>query len=383
VAPAFNQIHTGYDRAIYTADGQRYSDVITVSVDSASFADNKLTFAFSAAESTAIEGVDVANMAPSVMVGLYGWDTKDYIIGPHERLTDDNADGTIDSNDQRALEYVVGEDHPRFTTVSAADGKWEVTADLSNWADLIANGTAKRVEIAVMPALKNADGVMLALNAPSRTFDLGKNDFDDTFYSPIVKVVDGCNDCHDALGTTFHTPDRGGNVVVCRMCHIVKSGASHLEMQSRSIDSYVHAIHMSQQFDVGDIDFTDPAQAEKYTIESEMPFPKHGATDCEACHVKGAYNVPDQSKSLPGLFSASDSVNGWDRKIGDIPSVVTGPASRACGACHRAELINEDSAGGLAVFNLHTTQGGYIIEAGEDATSTLNTMIDQIMAIFK
>ena len=39
----------------------------------------------------------------------------------------------------RALEFVVGgEDaNPRFTTVSAADGKWEVTADLSDWADLI------------------------------------------------------------------------------------------------------------------------------------------------------------------------------------------------------------------------------------------------------
>ncbi len=93
--------------------------------------------------------------------------------------------------------------------------------------------------------------------------------------------------------------------------------------------------------------------------------------------------MPDQSKSLPGLLSASDSVKGWDRKIGDVPSYVTGPATRACGGCHRAELINEDSAGGLAVFNLHTTQGGYMVEAGEDANGTLNTVIDQIMAIFK
>ncbi len=125
-----------------------------------------------------------------------------------------------------------------------------------------------------MPALKNADDLMLALNAPSRTFDLGKNDFDDEFYSPIVKVVDGCNDCHEALATTFHSPDRGGNVVVCRMCHIVKSGASHLEMQSRSIDSYVHAIHMSQQFDVGDIDFADPVQADKVQYRNRDAIPK-------------------------------------------------------------------------------------------------------------
>ncbi len=83
------------------------------------------------AASEDIEGLDVASISPSVMVGLYGWDTKDYIVGPHERLTDDNGDGTIDNNDQRTLEYVVGAEHPRFTTVSAAGGKWEVTADLS------------------------------------------------------------------------------------------------------------------------------------------------------------------------------------------------------------------------------------------------------------
>jgi hypothetical protein len=34
-------------------------------------------------------------------------------------------------------------------TVSAGDGKWEVAADLSAWADPIAGGTVKRVEIAV------------------------------------------------------------------------------------------------------------------------------------------------------------------------------------------------------------------------------------------
>ena len=381
VAPVFSKIHTGYDKAIYTADGVRYSDVVTVTVDSASFADNKLTFAFSAVSE--LDGVDASSIAPTVMVGLYGWDTKDYIIGPHERLNDDNGDGTIDSNDERALEYGVGEEHPRFVTDSAAGGKWEVTADLSNWADLIADGTVKRVEIAVMPELVNADEVALALNAPSRTFDLGKNDFDDEFYSPIVKVTDGCNNCHEALATTFHSPDRGGNIVVCRMCHITKSGGSHLEMQSRSIDSYAHAIHSFQAFDIGDIDFADPVQALEYQHHIEFPYPTHGNTNCESCHVAGAYNVPDQAKSLPGLLSASDSLTGRERNIGDVPSYVTGPATRACGGCHRAAAINEDSAGELAMLFQHWTQGGYMVEAGEDAGGTLNNVIDEIMAIFK
>ncbi len=267
------------------------------------------------------------------------------------------------------LEYAVGEEHPRFTTVSAEGGSWEVIADLSAWADLIADGTVKRVEIAVMPALENADGVALALNAPSRTFDLGANAFADDFYSPIAKVVDGCNNCHDALATTFHSPDRGGNIVVCRMCHITKSGGSHLEMQSRSIDSYVHAIHSFQAFDIGDIDFADPVQAMHYEHHIEFPYPTHGITNCESCHVEGTNNVPDQTKSLPGMLSASDPINGWDRNIGEVPSYVTGPASRACGGCHRAVLINEDEAGELISFNQHTKQGGYLIEAGEDRQS--------------
>ena len=47
-------------------------------------------------------------------------------------------------------------------------------------------GTVKRIEIGVMPALMNSDEVQIALNAPSRTFDLAANAFDDGFYSPIA-----------------------------------------------------------------------------------------------------------------------------------------------------------------------------------------------------
>ena len=379
VAPVFSKIHTGYANAIFTADGTKYSEAITVSIDSASFADNKITFAFSAA--TELEGIDVESIVPTVMVGMYGWDTKDFIVGPHERLTDDNNDGVIDNTDQRTMEYEVGTEHPRANTVSAAGGSWEVTVDMSLWADLIADGTVKRVELAVMPELVNADGVALAVNAPSRTFDLGKNDFDDKFYNPIVKVTDGCETCHEALGTTFHSPDRGGNVVVCRMCHITKSGGSHLELQSRSIDSYIHAIHSFQAFDIGDLDFADPVDAMHYNHHIEFPYPTHGSTDCESCHVAGSYEVPDQSKSLPGLLSGTDVVAG--RNIADIPSMVTGPATRACGGCHKVEAINQDSAGELTVLYRHWTDGGYMIDVGEDPDGALQSVIDQIMALFK
>jgi hypothetical protein len=387
LAPPFNEIHTGYDKVIYAAADLKYSDAIVVTIDDASVADNKLTIKFSAAEVTDLTGIDVADIVPTVMVGMYGWDTKDFIIGPHERLTDDNDDGEISgsSGDQRALEYEVGAEHPRAMTVSAADGNWEVVVDMSTWADLITDGNVKRVEIAVMPELENADGVQVALNSPSRTFDLDANDFDDDFYSDIVKVEDGCNTCHDALATTFHSPDRGGNIVTCRMCHITKSGGSHLEMQSRSIDSYIHAIHSFQDFDIGDVNFVDPVEAVHYDLHVEHVYPNFTIKNCESCHNEGTFEVPDQSESLSGLLSGSDSVEGWDRNIGDVPAYITGPGSRACGSCHRAEMINEDEAGELISFNQHTKQGGYLIEEGADNQETqglLMTVIYYIIALF-
>lgn len=62
---------------------------------------------------------------------------------------------------------------------------------------------------------------------------------------------------------------------------------------------------------------------------------------------------------------------------------VTGPASLACGSCHRAALINEDSAQGLALFNRHIAQYGYMVEVGEKPLDTLNSVWDQITGLFK
>jgi OmcA/MtrC family decaheme c-type cytochrome len=383
IASVFSDIHTGYDKLIYAAPDLRYSDAVIVTIDDVSVANDLVTVKFSAAEATDLAGIDVEDIAPTVLVGMYGWDTKDYIIGPHERLVDDNGDGEISrsSGDNRALEYDVGAEHPRGTTVSAAGGAWEVVIDMSTWGDLIADGTVKRLEIAVIPELENADGVVVALDAPSRTFDLATDDFDDDYYDPIVDV-DKCQNCHDALATNYHSPDRGGNIVVCRLCHITKSGGSHLEVQSRSIDSYVHAIHSMQAFDIGDIDFTDVVEELHYEHHTGMPYPTHGIQNCESCHIEGMYEVPDQSKSLPGLLSATDSVE--DRNIGDLPQYITGPAARACGGCHRAKLITADDANGLAAFNQHTNMGGYLFE-GEDnkELDTLLEVIDDIMANFE
>jgi OmcA/MtrC family decaheme c-type cytochrome len=210
---------------------------------------------------------------------------------------------------------------------------------------------------------------------------LTANDFDDDFYDPIVDV-ESCHNCHDALATNYHSPDRGGSIVVCRLCHVTLSGGSHMELQSRSIDSYVHAIHSGQAFDIGDINFTDAVEELHYEHHIGFPYPTHGITNCESCHFEGTYEVPDQSKSLPGALSASSEVEGWERDIGELPVYLTGPASRACGGCHRAELINLDDANGLLAFIQHTSMGGYLIEGGEEYTEALGEVIDDIMENF-
>jgi len=377
----FKDIHSGYDKIIYTADGVKYSDEIVVTIDDVSIAGNELTVELSATGSAG--SVDSEDIVPEVMIGLYGYDTKDFIVNGHDRY-DSSGNGVISRSDGDLPKgaYEVGTEHAYFTTITDNPGSWAVTHDLSEWADMINDGTIRRIEVAVLSMVDDADGEEVAINAVSRTFDIAANDFDDGFYDPIVKVEDGCNNCHEALGTTFHSPDYGGSVTVCRMCHVGLAGGSHLEMQSRSIDSYVHAIHSMQAFDIGDIDFSNDVEALEYEHHIEFPYPTHGITDCESCHYEGMYDVPDQTKSLPGLLSGSDTLQGMERTIGDVPSYVTGPAARACGGCHRAVLIKEDAASELMSFFQHMKSGGYLIEAGDDGVATLMKVIGEIMGNF-
>ena len=391
--PRFSDIHSGYDKQIYTSEGVRYSDAFAVTIDNASFVNNELTIQFSASKDPNFVGKDANEIVPTVLVGLYGYNTKDFIVSPHSRDEDRN----------RLLEFAVDgvTINPRFTVVKAENGSWEVIADLSMWSDMLTEGIVRRAEIAILPKLVKVAGAIdtdengedndyqVALNAPSRTFNLLTNAFDDGFYSDIVKVGDGCNTCHDALATTFHSPDRGGNIVVCRLCHVTTSGGSHLEMQSRSIDSYVHAIHSFQAFDIGDVNFADPVEALRYDLHIEHVYPNFTIKNCESCHVNDpdngpTYNVPDQSKSLPGLLSGSDyPLKNWDRNIGEIPAYITGPGARACGACHRADMIKEDNAGELISFFSHTQRGGYLVENGAEGAPTLDEVIEDIMKYFK
>ncbi len=395
VAPAFNELHSGYDKHISNDAGERYADLFTVSIDDISMAGDVLTISYSASD-TAIE--------PHVYVSFYGWDSKQFIVPSHMR---DDSVGCSGGTRGCRFEYAPGATNPLFPSFTeAAPGSYVLTADMAAFQavatddipTLIANGDVKKAEITLAPRL-DVDGVAVGLNAVTQTFDLGAGSFVDDYFKGANAVVDTdkCNVCHDQLAVTFHTGrGRGGDIVACKNCHAPVFPGSHVEMAGRSIENYVHAIHSFQDFDPGDTFETfDPVFAARYDEHINHTFPNFTIKNCEACHNPGTYNVPDQSQSIPGVLSASDSPATWyemvgglavedsaGRNIGSIPEVVTGPASRACGGCHRADLINADLAGDLAAFNAHTEAGGTFVE--NDAEDTyLYGIIDKIMSLFE
>jgi len=408
VSKSFAEYHTGYDENITNAAGERYADLYTASIDNVSISGNLLTVDFSTND---------PSVEPELLISFYGYDTKHFILASHSR---DGSDLCPSSRGNGCnMEFAPGDSNPLFTEDPAnVPGSWSVTLDMAAYvpvdtADIptmIASGETKRVEVTITPSL-TVDGVDAVLKAVNETVDLGTGQVvPDYFKGPNAAVSTAkCNVCHDALASSFHDGSgRGGDgIEVCKNCHVTTSGGSHLEMASRSIDSYVHAIHSFQDFDVGDIFATfDPVEALRYDEHIKHTFPNFTIRNCEACHVtagasNGAggtfpvtYNVPDQSKSMPGLLSGSDSVATWydivgglaventaGRNIGTVPPYVTGPASRACGGCHRADLINSDLAGELAAFNAHTEAGGTLVENTDN--SVLYGIISKIMSMFE
>jgi hypothetical protein len=169
--------------------------------------------------------------------------------------------------------------------------------------------------------------------------------------------------------------------VVCKACHTTTFPGSHLELASRGIDSYVHAIHTFQPFDEDDVAAAnDPVFNARNELHKTHVFPNFTALSCEGCHVPGTYNAADQSKSMFGVQQSSWAIA--DRNIGTIPESVTGPSSRACGGCHRANMIIDDRAGDLAAFDAHTDAFGTFEENDADDL-TLYGIIDKILSMFE
>jgi len=421
VASQFKTYHTGYDSKIYDATNTRYSSIAAnqVSIDAVTLTDNVLDVKISAGNTAIV---------PELNISFYGYDAKNMLISSHTRdegaLTcyNDRTANPLTAPKVGCRYEIALDGNPvselqtnRLFTVMADSkpGAWHVQVDLAGYVqpastgldtipNLIAAGKVKKAEVAVIPELVNAAGVQVALNAPSKTFDLvGKALVADYFQGAnAVTSAAKCNACHDALGTTFHSAGYGGNVTLCRTCHVTTSGGAHLEMQSRGIDSYVHAIHKFQAFDLGSIDFTDKVFAKRYALHIEHGFPNFTIKNCEACHTTSSgsvpvtYNPADNTKSLPGLESKAYTLTkGWvdlstgaptagPRNIGAVPALVTGPASRACGGCHKAVLINEDDEAKLASFNSHVDMGGYNVP-NDTANTYVYKMIERIMTYFK
>jgi len=409
VSRPLNELHSGYNKQITNAAGERYADLYTASIDDISLAGDVLTIAYSASDPAII---------PEVLVSFYGWDSKHFIVPSHAR--DGSTNCTSRGNPAGCrFEYGFGDTNPLFPSFQeVAPGSWVVTADMAAFQPAetddiptqIANGDIRKVEITLTPELEvmvAGEPVDVILDAVGETFDLGAAaTVADYFKGGNATVdTDKCEVCHDSLASSFHDGRGrgGGGVQVCKNCHNVTFPGSHVEMASRSIENYVHAIHSFQDFDPGDtFELFDPVLAKRYDQHIKHVFPNFTIRNCEACHLEGTYNVPDQSESMPGVMSRSDTVATWyemvdvvdniprtiavedpaGRNIGTVAELVTGPASRSCGGCHRAAFIKADDAGGLVAFNAHTEAGGTLVENDADDT-ILFGIIDKIMSLFE
>jgi OmcA/MtrC family decaheme c-type cytochrome len=436
-ASRFVEYHTGYDVNITDPNGVRYGNTYTVSIDAASYdaVTGLITVEFSASDPAII---------PELYLSYYGWDSKNFIVDGHYRDTNEACSGRRPGCQ---MEYVplsrrlvddstAVDVNPIFTedAASSPTAGYKVTVDPSQWQltktdsipQMIADGVVRRVEIMVAPELNLADlttpgpDLDVVLTGVSKTLNLGTGLTEDDYFKGANEVVSAekCNVCHDALASSSHSESgRGGDgIVICKNCHNVTYGGGHLELTSRSIDSYVHAIHSFQDFDTEDTFETfDPVFAKRYDQHIKHVFPNFTIRNCEACHVTPedgngsvVYNVPNQAQSMPSLLSSSWTVATWydivdglnfsdpavedpsGRNIGTIPSYVTGAASRACGGCHRARLVRDDAAGDLASWNAHTEAFGTLIDATNDPNTPENEtdavlygVIDKIMSLFE
>jgi OmcA/MtrC family decaheme c-type cytochrome len=400
IAGGLSTYHTGYDPTIYDDTGTKYADLNTVSIDQITRSGDTLTVNFSS---------NNTDIVPELYVSFYGWDSKHFLVGSHERDSNSACSGFRPGC---KMEYVPessgGGTNPLFTEDPAsAPGAWMVTLDMAALQltktdvlpTLIANGDITKAEVTIAPELE-IGGIDVVLKAVDETFDLNAGVLVADYFKGGASTVEitKCNACHDALASSFHDGSgrAGDGIEVCKNCHTTTFGGSHIEMASRAIDSYTHAIHSFQDFDVGDtFEEFDPVIAKRYDQHTHHVFPNFTIRNCEACHRDGTYNVPDQSESMPGLLSASDTVATWyniaaglavedaaGRSIGMVPEAVTGPASRACGGCHRARLIRDDAAGDLLSLNAHTESFG-TYEENDDDDAILFGIIDKIMSMFE
>lgn len=394
---SFSDYHSGYDQTVYDAVGNRHTVAAGVAIDDVTISGDLITVDFSATDAT---------VNPTLAISFYGWDSKHFIVPAHERDGND-IDCPHSSRPGCNIEWEPGSTKPFFTEDAASiAGDWRVTFDMAGFQayktdpipTLIADGVVKMAEISILPELV-VGGVDVNVDAVSTSFDLGGSMIVDDYYqgSAAAVDIDKCGACHENTGVLVHTGAGryGDSMQVCKVCHNPTFDGSHMEMQSRSIDSYVHAIHAFQPLDEDDVyNENDVVDEARNALHKTHTFPYFTSLACEGCHVNdmATYDVPDQALSMPGAQSDSWTLlDPSDRLIGTVPEYVQGAASRACGSCHRAELIKLDAAGDLAAFDAHTASFGTLVENsnkdqdadGWDEEPVLFGVIDKIMGLFQ
>ena len=188
VASSFTAYHTGYDVNITADTGQRYADLYTVSIDQVTLAGNLLTVNYSSTDPAVV---------PELLVSLYGWDSKHFIIASHTR---DGSDLCPSSRgDGCRMEWEPGDTSPLFTEDAASvPGNWMVTLDLAAYVPttflpddiptLIADGVIKKAEVTVTPEFA-VGGVDVVLSAVNETFDLGTSLIVDDYFKGANATV--------------------------------------------------------------------------------------------------------------------------------------------------------------------------------------------------
>jgi OmcA/MtrC family decaheme c-type cytochrome len=406
-AATFDELHSGYNAAIYNpATGARWSATKTVSITSVTKTGDTINVKFSASDPATV---------PELLVSFYGYDTKDYLVSSHTRDASTACRTSSGGTSACRYEYEAGanldddpnNNNPLFTEVATGvAGTWDVTVNLATYVQPTSTGLAsiptlistrkiRKLEISVLGNLEVGDEAVATVPA-MQTYAVTASSVSpvSNYYSGTNAIVETakCNKCHDALGTTFHDPSYG-SAQVCRNCHVPTSGGSHLEMQSRSIDSYAHAIHAFQWFDAGcrdgsgtsgcSTDFTDPVVAERYAEHTRDTWPLFTINACEGCHKAGKFDKAMDATSMPAQLSASyvNVTTTWAR--GPEPVQNVGPANKACMGCHRTYAINADNAGELADLNGHMKAESYMLDnttTNPSTTSWIYRVIDKIMA---
>lgn len=379
IAPTFADLHTGVEKA-RTHNIVYYTPEITVdtanskiSVVWGAFTDNDESGTYTTGDTfldvtqtadttkpifmqsyteRVVDGVAKSD-GVRILVGYYGFGTQDVVA--YDGYTKTNLTTTSSSTSG-------------YTTYNSTTGKATTTIALKT-----ANITSYEVTKGIVGiiGIPFVDGENAYVTSVTKEFNI---DGSAVTARTAVANNDKCDACHtsvapsgangiaihlneDSSGAHGHTAI--GNVDTCRICHNSGSAAGHYAQQSRSIDSYLHAIHAEQP---------TTAAYDSFTIK----YPNY-IKDCTVCHDSGTYEAPSQTNAVGGVVSGSEQSDGT---LLSADQTVNGPGAVACGSCHKAMAIVSGDSGTVTSINAHTASFGYRVSISN------MTFLEVLQAVF-